>query len=257
MAQPTESCLKLISMCTLVLLYRPDHVWPVIIGANRDEQTDRPWLPPARHWPDRPEVVAGIDQLAGGSWMGVNDYGVAAMMLNRTGSLGPAAGKRSRGELVLEALDHADAADAAEALAALDTEAYRSFNLVVADNSDVYWLAHRGNGKIAVERVPPGLSMLTAGELNDPKTPRIARYRARFETATPPDPDSNDLGGWPALLTERGSPPEGMSFSPSEKFGTLSHSILALPASGLDRQACWWFAKATDGEPPWNPVRLV
>ena len=104
-------------MCTLVLLRRPAHDWPLIIAANRDEMVDRPALPPARHWPDRSEIVAGLDRLAGGSWLGLNDWGVAAAVLNRQGSLGPAAGRRSRGELVLEALDHADAVAAATASA--------------------------------------------------------------------------------------------------------------------------------------------
>src|ERR1700686_4028446 len=54
-------------MCTLVILRRPEHRWPVVIGANRDEMIDRPWEPPGRHWPDRPEVVAGLDRLAGGA----------------------------------------------------------------------------------------------------------------------------------------------------------------------------------------------
>ena len=86
-------------MCTLVILRRPAHDWPVLIAANRDEMRDRPWRPPARHWPDRPEVVAGLDELAGGSWLGINDHGVVAGILNRVGSLGPAPNKRSRGEL--------------------------------------------------------------------------------------------------------------------------------------------------------------
>ena len=45
-------------MCTLVILRRPRHRWPVLIGANRDEMIDRPSKPPGRHWSDRPEVVA-------------------------------------------------------------------------------------------------------------------------------------------------------------------------------------------------------
>ena len=102
-------------MCTLVMLFRPGHEWPLLIAANRDEMLDRTWSAPARHWPDRPEVVAGRDELAGGSWLGVNDDGVVAGILNRMGSLGPGDGKRTRGELVLEALDHSDAAAAAEA----------------------------------------------------------------------------------------------------------------------------------------------
>ena len=97
----------------MVILRRPGAPWPVILAANRDEREDRPWLPPARHWPDRPEVTAGMDELAGGSWLGLNDHGVVAGILNRVGTLGPQTGKRSRGELVLEALDHADAMAAA------------------------------------------------------------------------------------------------------------------------------------------------
>src|SRR5215469_12226964 len=107
-------------MCTLVILRRPEHAWPVLIAANRDEMINRPARPPGRHWPDRAEVVAGLDLLAGGSWLGLNDWGVAAAVLNRTGSLGPARGMRSRGELVLEALDHASAVEAANALAYLE-----------------------------------------------------------------------------------------------------------------------------------------
>ena len=125
-------------MCTLVLLRRPGHQWPLILGANRDEMVGRPWQAPGRHWDDRPNVVAGLDELAGGSWLGVNDEGVVAAILNRVGTLGPAAGKRSRGELVLDALDYPDAAEAAEALAALDPEAHRPFNLVIADNRDAF-----------------------------------------------------------------------------------------------------------------------
>ena len=53
-------------MCTLAILRRPEHDWPVIIGANRDEMIDRPAKPPGRHWADRVEVVAGLDLLAGG-----------------------------------------------------------------------------------------------------------------------------------------------------------------------------------------------
>jgi hypothetical protein len=94
-------------MCTLILLRRPDHDWPLLLAANRDEMTARPWLSPARHWHEYPNVVAGVDRLAGGSWLGLNDEGVVAIVMNRYGTLGPQAGRRSRGELVLKALAYA------------------------------------------------------------------------------------------------------------------------------------------------------
>ena len=74
-----------------------------------------------------------------------------AAVLNREGSLGPQAGKRSRGELVLEALDHPDAASAASSLADLDPMSYRSFNLVIADNRDAFWLRHAGKRPAHIE----------------------------------------------------------------------------------------------------------
>ena len=101
-------------MCTFIVLYRPDHPWPILIAANRDEMHDRSWQPPGRHWPNRPNVVAGLDHLGRGSWFGLNDSGVVAGIMNRRNTLGPVAGKRSRGELVLKALDYTDAQAAAD-----------------------------------------------------------------------------------------------------------------------------------------------
>ena len=181
-------------MCTLVILRRPGHDWPVLIAANRDEMIDRPWLPPGRHWPDRAQVTAGRDELAGGSWLGVNDDAVCAGILNRTGALGPAAGKRSRGELVLDALDHADAAAAAMALAEIDGEAYRSFNLVVADSGEAFWLRHDGSKAPVFHALPEGLSMFTARERNDSESARIRMHLAAFEAGNAARSRAGHLG---------------------------------------------------------------
>jgi len=220
-------------MCTLILLRRPGHDWPIILGANRDEAKARPWRPPARHWPDRPEVVAGLDELAGGSWLGVNDHGVVAGILNRHGSLGPAPGQRSRGELVLEALDHADAADAADAIAAIDPGAYRTFNMIVADSRDAFWLRHADDsGKSAVEARPvkAGLSMIASGEIDDATMPRLLKYRPFFEKAAVPDPVSGDWAAWQSLLSQDGGGPEdALRFDTGRGFATVSSALIAVP----------------------------
>lgn len=221
-------------MCTVLVLRRPEHRWPLLLAANRDEMADRLWEPPARHWADRPNVVAGRDVLAGGSWLGLNDEGVVAGILNRMGTLGPIAGKRSRGELVLEALDHADAVDAADALTHLDARAYRPFNMVIADNRDGFWL--RADGE-TIRAVPlgEGLSMLTAFELNDPADARIRTFLPRFREAHPPDPDGVDWRSWEALLATAAphgvqDREAGLSFQLPNGFGTRSSALLALPS---------------------------
>ncbi|MBF0095009.1 MAG: NRDE family protein [Alphaproteobacteria bacterium] len=249
-------------MCSIVILARPGHPWPVLIGANRDEMAARPWRPPARHWPDRADVVAGLDELAGGSWLGANDHGVVAAILNRHGTLGPAAGKRSRGELVLEALDHADAADAAGAMGDLDPAAYRPFNMMITDNRDAFWISCREESDprpIRVVRVPPGLSMLTAFDLDDGRDPRIRGYLPRFRAAPVPEPDRDDWASWRALLGSRGSDgpgPEGaMCFLTDSGFGTSSSSLIALPSMDAEEaRPRWLFAAGPPDRTPYFPV---
>lgn len=240
-------------MCTIVVLFRPGRDWPLILGANRDERIDRPWLPPARHWPDRPDVVAGRDETAGGTWLGLNDGGVVAAVANRRGSLGPAPGKRSRGELPLMALDHGDAAHAARAIAALDGASWRPFNLVIADARGAFWL-RRGEASPEIESraLAPGVSMLTAGELNDPESPRIRAHLDRFRAAAPPDADGGDWRAWEALLASRegdgaGARSAAMTIDAQGGFGTVSSALIALSADG---RAVWRFAPGPpDGTP--------
>jgi hypothetical protein len=243
-------------LCTVVILRRPDHDWPLILGANRDEMRDRAWLPPARHWPDRPEVVAGRDEAAGGSWLGLNDHGVVAAILNRPGTLGRAPFTRSRGELVLEALDHADAADAVAALGELDPTAYRAFNMMVADSRDAFWIRALGAAlprKVKVTPVPEGLSMLTAHDLNDDTSARQRAQWPRFGAAPPPDPAAGDFAAWEALLADEtavgGNQEAAMRFMTERGFGTTSSAILALPKPGVERHAIFRFAAAEPGAP--------
>jgi Transport and Golgi organisation 2 len=246
-------------MCTLVILRRPDHRWPVLIGANRDEMIDRPWAPPGRHWPDRPEVVAGLDVLAGGSWLGVNDWGVAAAVLNRHGSLGPAPDARSRGELVLEALDHADAVAAAEALSHLAPGAYRTFNLIVADERDAFWLRHAGGVRVGVHPLKDGLSIIAAGDVDDLGTRRLALALPAFRDWPVPDPDAGDWSAWESLLGSTraplGEPATAAMRFRTNGYGTISSALIALPALGEpDRRPVFRFAGWLPEVTPWRDI---
>lgn len=256
-------------MCTVVILRRSGHRWPVLIAANRDEMIDRPWTPPARHWPDRPDVVAGRDELAGGTWLGMNDEAVVAAVMNRPGSLGPADDKRSRGELVLEALDHAEAGAAAEALSHIDPLAYRPFNLMIADAHQAVWLRSdpdAGSGRVEAFALPDGLSMLTAHDRNDLHSDRIRTYLPRFEAAAAPDPDSGDWSGWERLVASReqgevGGEPSAMNIVTDFGFGTVSTSLIALPAfeaqDAGDAKPIWRFAAGRPDEVPFEEVALA
>lgn len=249
-------------MCTVVIFRNPGQPWPLILAANRDEMAGRPWRPPARHWEDRPYVVAGIDEVAGGTWMGLNDDGLIACILNRPGSLGPAAGKRSRGELPLEALSHAEAREAADALTHLDGQAYRSFNMVIADARDGFWVWSDGDGDVFAEAIPEGISMVTAHSLNDMSAERIARHLPKFRAAPAPDPDTGDWAAWTDLLGARadvrvGGEWVGMTVGDGTGFSTVSSSLMALP--GPDRfgsKPVWLFCAGQPASGKFTAVDL-
>jgi Transport and Golgi organisation 2 len=249
-------------MCTVVILRRPGDRWPLLVGANRDEMIDRPWREPGRHWPDRPEVVAGLDLLAGGSWLGVNDWGVAAAVLNRTGSLGPAPGRRSRGELVLEALDHADAAAAAAALSHLDPQSYRTFNLIVADASCGFWLRHAGGARVEARPLKDGLSLIAAGDIDDLGTRRLELALPAFRAWPAPDPDRGEWSGWESLFGSTRAPPgepaeAAMRFR-TNGYGTVSSAVIALPArEEVGRTPHFRFAGWHPVTTPWTEVSLA
>ncbi len=223
-----------------------------MLAGNRDERLDRPWDPPAAWWPDRPGVVAGRDQSGGGTWMGVNRHRVVAVVLNRRGTLGPAPGKRSRGELPLLALEYHSAAAAADALTALDAGQWRSFNMVVADASGAaVFLRGLGEGRPEAAPLADGLHMITSSDPDDMTRARVARHLPRLRAA--PAPDTDDWAAWRAIITDRsGAAAEQLHIVPRGGYGTVCSSLLGLPRQG---PPVWLFTAAPDAA-SFEPVDL-
>jgi hypothetical protein len=233
------------AVCTVIVLVSPEQV---LLGANRDERLDRPWDPPAAWWPNRFGVIGGRDRTAGGTWMGINRHGVVATALNRPGTLGPAIGKRSRGDLPLMALEHTTAATAANALARLDSALWRGFNMVLTDRTGAWFVKGIGHGNPSAEPLPQGVSMVTAYDPNDLMSPRTARQLPRFRAAEP------TWDAWRVLLSDqRGEPAEQINVVPRGGFGTVCSSLVTLPADG---DGMWLFAAGPPHEAAFLPVMI-
>jgi Transport and Golgi organisation 2 len=247
-------------MCTVVIMRRPEQAWPLIFAANRDEMNGRPWRAPARHWPDRPSIIGGLDEQAGGTWLALNDSGLVAAVLNRPASLGPEAGKKSRGELPLVALDAKDLDDAVARIAEIDARAYRSFNMVIAGRGGAYWLKANDEGadrRPSVHEVPEGLHMITAHDLDDPESPRIRRHLPLFRAAEMPEPAAGRWGAWIERLADRSTEEPGiesgaMTIGGSTGFGTVSSSLIALASA--DERPIWMFAAGQPDKVSFTPI---
>lgn len=94
-------------MCILFIAVNKNPQYPLIIAANRDESFARPTTS-SGFWPQFPDVLAGKDLEAGGSWMGVSTSGHIAALTNIRDPQKVAADRQSRGKLVLDYLKQAD-----------------------------------------------------------------------------------------------------------------------------------------------------
>ena len=68
-------------MCLIVFAnnYHPNY--KLILAANRDEFFKRP-TEPAKFWNDHPELLAGKDLEAGGTWLGITKNGRFSAITN-------------------------------------------------------------------------------------------------------------------------------------------------------------------------------
>ncbi len=231
-------------MCSIILRISPGGI---LIGANRDERIDRAWDPPAQYWPEYPGVTAGRDRTAGGTWLALNQHGMMAAILNRHGTLGPAPGKRSRGELPLLALAESNLEAAAAKIQSLDAGAYRSFNFVIADATSAILCRGLESGAPAKQILTQGTWMITSGEPNDLILPRIARHMPKFDAAP--------AATWPELLADN-SPPESsaLNIPADDGFATVSAAVITLSASA---PPVWLFAAGPPDIAPFEPVPLA
>jgi uncharacterized protein with NRDE domain len=167
-------------MCTLAIYFKAFADCPVVVAANRDEYLARPALPPTT-LNEKPHVVGGKDLRASGTWLGINEHGLLAGLLNRrNGTTENDPNLRSRGLLCLDALRVSTAAEAARLVAAQNGRDYNPFNLLIASRDEAF-VAYNRWGEIEVVTLTPGFHLLTNIDVDDFECPRISRSRKRFD----------------------------------------------------------------------------
>lgn len=164
-------------MCLAAFALNAHPRFPLVIAANRDEFFARAAAPMA-WWPDQPQVLAGRDLSAGGTWFGLTRAGRLALLTNvrEPGRQNPAA--PSRGALVVDWLK---ADDDAPAFAQRLAGGYNGFNLVTGDltRNAWHWLSNRAPVPVALG---DGLHALSNAALDTP-WPKTTGLRAALADA--------------------------------------------------------------------------
>jgi uncharacterized protein with NRDE domain len=174
-------------MCLILFSWKAQPEYQLVVAANRDEWLDRPTAP-AQWWDDAPDLLAGRDLKAGGTWMGITRSGRFAAITNFRDPSDKRSTAPSRGTLVMDfLLDDRAPREFLEAVSQRD-ETFNGFNLVAGDGKKLVCLASRDG---VVREVEPGIHGLSNHVLDEP-WPKVARGRIELQRAmrAPLDPEA-------------------------------------------------------------------
>lgn len=184
-------------VCLIVLARAVHPDYPLILLAHRDEFTARPSLP-LHWWPDN-EVLAGRDEQAGGTWLGLSRQGRFAAVTNVREGL-PEASARSRGELVTNWLNSPEPDRDTHAGQLAQAAQYSGFNLLFGDWQHGQLQLHFASNRFMARPIPIGISALSNGDLDAPwPKARLARQRLQSLLADGSPPDEH----WLDALADR------------------------------------------------------
>jgi uncharacterized protein with NRDE domain len=254
-------------MCLLIAMSGVVVDAPLIVAANRDERLDRPAIPMTVLRDQGPRILGGRDELAGGTWLAVNEYGVVAGLTNQPSANGRDPSKRSRGELPLAFARYATAADAVAAVPkTLNAADYNPCWMLVGDRSTLFFIGIAGHGEPEVEQLDPGLYVLENAPLR-PKSEKAEFVTELVSSALSMQTDHGAAGTVAALETVLGNhqpaipqprtdaagrvwPPEVTAACVhAEGYGTRSAMIVMVPTSGVPS------VLVADGRPCENELR--
>jgi len=215
-------------MCLIVLAWRAHPDFPLVVAANRDEFHARP-ADPAAFWTDHPDILAGRDLEARGTWMGVARGGRFAAVTNYRGAREPSA-KHSRGALVTDFLQ--GTSSPGESFRKIEGNQYSGFNLLATNGEELWWMSNR-NG--APRKLEPGIYGLGNLLL---ESPEVEPAKARFRNAIDPAPAVEPL--FSVLAASK---------IISAEYGTRCSTVMLRAGDGAIRYAERTFdAAGADGE---------
>ncbi|WP_234572627.1 NRDE family protein [Rhodohalobacter sp. 614A] len=224
-------------MCLIVFSYKNHPDYPFILATNRDEFYGRP-TQPAHVWNTSPKILAGKDEKAGGTWLGISQNGRFAALTNYRQMDDIREDTTSRGIIVKDFL--LSDANPRKYLAELQKkrEQFNGFNLIAGYFDDLYYISNKKEG---VYKIKPGNHSVSNAFLNTPwpKTVQATNSFTKIVSDEKPDEEKlfhmlhNDERFPLDKLPDTGLPREmekavSSIFIETENYGTRSSTVIAV-----------------------------
>ncbi len=222
-------------MCLLLISNNTNPEYPLVVAANRDEFYQRP-TEKARFWKDYPQLLAGKDAEAGGTWLGITRSGRFAAITNYRDMRSIKRNAPTRGLLTLNFLkSNVSAFEYGSSLSEKSGQ-YNGYNLLFSDMENLFYFSNQTRDLKKLSSGVYGLS----NHLLDTPWPKVVRSKETFLDAVAKDKISEqELFG---ILSDNREAPEdqlpdtGLSrelekavspvFIKSEKYGTRSSTVI-------------------------------
>lgn len=228
-------------MCVLFFAHQIHPRYRLVFAGNRDEFYERP-AAAADWWEDHPNILAGRDLEAGGTWLGVTRAGRWSVVTNVRDLPAHRDRERSRGELPTGFLAGCESPEAYSKGVFSDREDFNPFNLIVGDAEAVWIVSTHVD---APKELASGVYGLSNATLDEP-WPKVIRGKAGFETillTDAPDPEAClALLHDSELAPDDELPDTGVGlemermlsplFAASRRYGTRASSVILLDEDG-------------------------
>ncbi|TVR15404.1 MAG: NRDE family protein [Balneolaceae bacterium] len=228
-------------MCLIVFAIQAHPDYPFILAGNRDEFYNRP-AESAAFWDTEPEILAGKDAKAGGTWLGVSETGRIAALTNFRDMFSIKEHAPSRGDIVKDVLTTPDSVpDFLEQL--MDTaQNYNGFNLLAGTPDEFYYYSSVKN---SYQKLPPGVYSISNAHLES-NWPKSDWAEKEFRKILTTDAGHNDLyfeilkntTTYPTGILPQTGLPEQLEiavsavFIKTDNYGTRCSSLIRRSADG-------------------------
>ena len=162
-------------MCLIFISLQQHPTYKLIVAGNRDEFYNRPTVP-AQYWKDHPNILAGRDLEAGGTWMGMTATGKLAMLTNYRDPQHIDPKAPSRGDLVSDYLKGNDLPGKYLEKLANNGKRYNGYNLLVGDTDELWYYSNYAEG---IRKLEPGFYGISNHLLETP-WPKVVRGKQKL-----------------------------------------------------------------------------